>query len=138
MCEEIEIVAIVAFDRRQPIPLVDAVVRGPRSSQRVRLVFDTGAGLTILDTPLIEEIGYSARDGSIEAGILSAMGEEQAGYVVAIDSIAVLGKKWRSVHVGAFDFDHFEHFGAHGLLGFDLIKGLHLEMDGPAGRLAVY
>jgi len=40
--------------------------------------------------------------------------------------------------VAAFDFDHLENANIDGLLGFDLIKEFHLELNGPKSELAVF
>ncbi len=49
----------IVFDRADRIPIIGAHIRGPRRVHRVRLVFDTGCGLTQLNNHLIESIGYS-------------------------------------------------------------------------------
>jgi hypothetical protein len=41
---------IISFDRTQDIPVVDAIISGPITYERVRLVFDSGCGLTQIDT----------------------------------------------------------------------------------------
>ena len=51
---------VVKFDRSQDIPIIEAMLQGPRQGGRARLVFDTGSGLTQIDTALMEELGYSA------------------------------------------------------------------------------
>ena len=48
---------VISFDRTQDIPIVDAIILGPITHERVRLVFDSGCGLTQIDTGLIESIG---------------------------------------------------------------------------------
>ncbi len=129
---------VIKFDRLEPLPIIDAHISGPRSSLKLKLIFDTGAEYTIVDTGLIEEIGYSARDATHISAVLGASGEAQDGYILEMRALRFLGKKAASVTVGAFDFDHFSHFGAQGVLGFDVIKQLHLEMDGPKGVLKVF
>jgi hypothetical protein len=131
-------VEIINFDRAEPLPIIDAHIFGPRNSLRVKLILDTGAEFTIVDTGLIEEIGYSARDAKHISAVLGASGDAQDGYILEMKALRFFGKKAKLVTVGAFDFDHFAHFGAHGVLGFDVIKQLHLEMDGPKGVLKVF
>lgn len=65
-------------------------------------------------------------------------GDSQAGYVLTIQNLTVLGSNFQNIRVGAFDFDNFALDGIDGLLGFDVIKQLHLEMDGPKGILRVF
>ena len=40
--------------------------------------------------------------------------------------------------VAVYDFDNLEQHGIDGLLGFDVIKQLHLEMNGPKGELVIF
>ena len=129
---------VIQFDRQSPLPIIDARIYGPRKSHKVRLVFDTGAQFSIIDTGLIEDIGYSARDARHVSCVLSASGASQDGYLLEIKALGFFGRKRRGVFVGAFDFEHFVQFGANGLLGFDLIKQLHLELDGPHGVLKIF
>ena len=129
---------VIRFDREQPIPLIDAWIYGPRVSRRVKLIFDTGAQFSIMDTGLIEEIGYSARDALQAGAVYGAAGEAQEGYLLQLNWIQVFGKRIEQPKVGAFDFVHSAHFGAEGVLGFDVIRDLHLEMDGPGGLLRIF
>lgn len=129
---------IISFDPSQDIPVVDAVVRGPHDLHRVRLVFDTGSGLTQLDTELVDALGYSSKDGLERLFTLSATGEEVEGYSIRLGSLSALGKHFRELRIGAFDFSHYQHYRIHGLLGWDIIRQLNLEMQGPAGVLKVF
>jgi hypothetical protein len=63
---------IVHFDREQAIPVVDVKVYGPLRSTKARLVFDTGSQFTMVDTEIIDQIGYSVRDGIKAAPVASA------------------------------------------------------------------
>jgi hypothetical protein len=128
----------VQFDRSQEIPIVDAMLKGRTETSRTRLVFDTGSGLTQIDTGLMEELGYSARDGVSTYHILGPTGEKVAGYRVNLHLLSVFGKRFENLLVGVVDFDNFSHFGISGLLGFDVIKQLHLELDGANGIFRVF
>lgn len=128
---------VVRFDREQSIPLVDVKVVGPLCSVKTRLVFDTGSQYTIIDTPLIETVGYSATDGIMTASVQGATEERQSGYMLQVRELVLFGLRFADLMVGAFDFEHFARFGVRGVVGFDLIKRLHLEMDGPNGVLKV-
>lgn len=129
---------LVSIDSSQDIPIVDAVVRGRRDFHRVRLVFDTGSGLTQLDTNLIEALGYSAADGEKRLVIVGASGDRVDGFSLRIESLAFLGQRLNHVEVGVFDFSQHDQYGIHGLLGWDIIRHLHLELDGSAGLLKVF
>ena len=68
--------------------------------------------------------------------VRGATGEAIEGYVVSIKRINVFGREFQDVPVLGYDFENFPEID--GLLGFDVIKQLHLEMDGPAGLLRIY
>lgn len=127
----------IIFDRDVEIPIIDAKIRGPRKSHKVRLVFDTGCGLTQINTDVIESIGYSAIQGENRIGISGASGEIQEGYSVKIASLTFFGLRVENALVGAMDFEHLQRQNIDGLLGFDLIKQLHIEMSGPQGVLTI-
>ena len=129
---------IFNFDRTQDIPIVDAIIFGPITHERVRLVFDSGCGLTQIDTGLIESIGYSASNAKRTMSVRGPVGDEVQGYVVGLESFKLFGYSISNLEVGVYDFDNFAHFGIDGLLGFDLIKQMHFELNGPHGLLKIF
>ena len=126
----------VKIDQSQEVPEIEVLITGPRSQQRVNLIFDTGAACTQIDTGLIEDIGYSISDASEMMRVLGATGGAQDGYIIAINSISFLGKKVENVRVGVYDFENFP--GVDGLLGWDVIRQLHIEMNGPESLLKIF
>ena len=129
---------LIRFDPTQDIPIIDARIKGPRRTRRTRLVFDTGSALTQINTSLIENIGYGAHDGEHVIRIQGATGEPQEGYSLRIDSVSFFGLRFENVLVGALDFNELSRDDIDGLLGFDLIKNLHVELDGPQGIIKVF
>ena len=129
---------IINFDRTQDIPIVDAIILGPITHERVRLVFDSGCGLTQIDTGLIESIGYSASNAKRTMSVRGPVGDEVQGYVVGLESFKLFGYSISNLEVGVYDFDNFAHFGIDGLLGFDLIKQMQFELNGPHGLLKIF
>ncbi len=128
---------IVHFDVTQDIPVVDARIYGPRGSQTVRLVLDTGAGTTQIDTALAEDLGYSVSDATRQIQVQGPAGDSQDGYQISLKRLSLFGRKFTDTAVGVYDFDNFDQYGIDGLLGFEIIKQLHLEMDGPKGLLKI-
>lgn len=126
------------FKRDQEIFIVTARIFGPRASTKVHLVFDTGSAISQIDTGIIDELGYSAKAGQYITSIQGPAGDAQPGYVLTLDRLVVLGIPFDNLAVGAFDFDNYSREELDGLLGFDVIKQLHLEMDGPKGELTIY
>lgn len=129
---------IINFDRTQDIPIVDAIISGSITHERVRLVFDSGCGLTQIDTGLIESIGYSASNAKRTMSVRGPVGDEVQGYVVGLESFKLFGYSISNLEVGVYDFDNFVHFGIDGLPGFDLIKQMHFELNGPQGLLKIF
>ena len=128
----------IKFQTSQEIPIIDAKILGPLGSRNVRLVFDTGAGFTQIDTALMEELGYSACNSTEIIRVQGPAGDFQEGYIISIDGIRIFGQQFENISVGVYDFDNFDKYGIDGLLGFDLIKQLHLEMNGPKGILKIF
>lgn len=126
------------IDRSQDIPLVTSRIYGPRGTRRVQLVFDTGAAKTQFHTPVLESIGYSAAQAIHMLTMSGPAGPIQEGYSLILQQIRVLGKTFNDIDVGAFDFDYLNDDGIDGLLGFDVIREFHLEMNGPRSELIVY
>ncbi len=119
------------------IPTVEVVLSNDhKRTIRASLVFDTGAGLTQLDVGLVENLGYSATQAVATRKVVGAVGESVEGYVVRVARLNVLGKVLSNVPVLAYDFENFT--GIDGLLGWDVIKQLHLDMNGPAGIMKVF
>lgn len=129
---------VFVFDRSEPLPLVFAKITGRLRKRPVRLVFDTGAFMTQVTTSVVEELGYSARDGTKPICIYGPSGPLDEGFALEVEQLELFGKKINKLVIGAFDFDNLEKDGIDGLLGFDVIKQLHLEMNGPRGELKIF
>jgi hypothetical protein len=65
-------------------------------------------------------------------------GDEQPGYLVRLDAPSVLGLRFENHPIAVYDFDNFRQHAIDGLLGFDVIKQIRLELDGPAAVLTVW
>jgi len=122
--------------------LVEVKLRGPRSESVTNLVLDTGAAATTLLPEVIDDLGYSARDGKKLSRVHSAIGEEH-GYSLCIAEFSALGVTTPNFMVNVFDLDH-EGFG--GLLGTNCLRQfnsgvrpgdhkMHVELIGGDGDL---
>jgi len=129
---------LIHFDRSQEIPIVDALVFGPRKHERLRLVFDSGCGKTQVDTCVIESIGYSVSNSIGVTVVKGPSGDMQEGYLVKVKDFQLFGMSFSNMEIGAHDFDQFAKYEIDGLLGFDVIKQLRFELDGPEGLLKIY
>ena len=100
------------------------------------LVFDTGSALTQIDIDLAETLGYSVRNATDTRSVKGATGDAIEGFVFSMSNLLLFGREFNIVPVLTYDFKNFP--GVDGLLGWDIIKKLHLEMDGPKGLLKVF
>lgn len=126
------------FNREDSLPILIAKVKGPRRERRIRLIFDTGAFMTQLTTSLIDDLGYSAGDGIHHIVAHGPSGPIDEGYSLKIDHLVVFERKFSDLLVATYDFSNLEESGIDGLLGFDVIKQLHLELNGPKGELTIF
>jgi len=119
------------------VPQVDVVLSGRnRKTARAKLVFDTGSAISQLDVELIEALGYSVKDAMGISGVKGATGESVQGYIIRMSSLFLLGHEFKDVLVLTYDFKNFP--GLDGLLGWDVIQNLDVEMNGPERVLKVF
>lgn len=111
--------------------LVEVKLRGPRSESVRNLVLDTGAAATTLIPEVIEDLGYSARDGTKLSRVHSAIGEEH-GYFLNVAEISALGVATPNFTVNVFDLDH------EGLDGVLRAQNEHAVASGCSRRMASY
>lgn len=104
--------------------VVEVRLRGPRSESVRNLVLDTGAAATTLIPEVIDDLGYSARDGNKRSRVHSAIGEEH-GYSLNVAEFSALGVTTPNFMVNVFDLDH-EAFD--GLLGMNFLRHFNFEV----------
>jgi len=126
------------FNPIEATPVVSGILSGPVGSIRITLVFDTGAVLTQIHAPTLAMVGYGLNHEIKKAVMVGAGGERHEGTLLKCGKIVTLGQKIENFALGAFDFSELAESGIDGLLGWDIVKQLHLEMDGPKGLLKVF
>jgi predicted aspartyl protease len=122
-----------SFSRRRELIIVEATIHGPRGSTIRQLVFDTGAEATTLTSEVIEEIGYSPRDGHKLSKVHSAIGEEE-GYWLHVAEFIALGVSTPNFALQVFDLDHE---GVDGLLGMNFLRHFNFEVRPVERRILV-
>jgi len=127
-----------SFDPTEGTPVVNGVLSGPNGSRRITLVLDTGAVLTQIHVSTMTMLGYGAEQRIKKAVMIGAGGERHEGELFKCERNVTLGKKIEDFTFGVFDFSELAESGIDGLLGWDLIRQLHIEMDGPKGLLTVF
>jgi predicted aspartyl protease len=113
--------------------IVRALVSGPRAATRGRFVLDTGAVFTTMTPELADEIGYSARDGVRPTRVHTAVSSE-AGYLLRVATLEVLGFAMQSFPVHVFDLGHDD---IDGLLGLNFLSELNYEVRSAERRILV-
>ena len=126
------------FNPRGQTPIVAALITGPKRTRKVRLIFDTGAETTQLNRTCMRAVGYSQEPCHPTSHVVGAGGIESTGFVVSLRKMFVLGSRAEEFDVGVFKMELLEMRHIDGLLGWDVIRALHLEMNGPQGLLRVF
>ena len=129
---------VFKFHSSEVLPVVTARLFGKHKSKLVRLVFDTGAATTQIHTPVIDALGYGASDGIGRIASYGPAGPIQEGFSLRSERLRVFGIEFTEPVLSVYDFDNFANSGLHGLLGFDLIRQLDLELKGSKGELIIY
>lgn len=91
--------------------------------------------MTIVNTPVLDSLGYSAKMGKKQKGLYGPGGERLPGYTLDV-RLDVFGEVLDPQEVLAQDILP-DHFGVEVLLGMDLIPGRIFTLDGVRGTLSV-
>jgi predicted aspartyl protease len=85
---------VVRFDPARDLIFVDGMGWSPRANaqRELHLVLDTGAAGTIVIPEVLDELGYSPRDGEQITTMRSAVGREQ-GYLTRVARLSCLGHR---------------------------------------------
>jgi predicted aspartyl protease len=129
-------VKVTRFDSRRDLIIVSGHVWGPHQRQRrpLRLVLDTGAAETIVIPEVLDELGYSPREGEAITMIRSAVGREE-GYLIRVTRFACLGHQASDFRVHAHDLP--EGWGIEGLIGLSFLRQFNYEIRSVEGRILV-
>lgn len=126
------------FDPQADLILASTYISGPDGHDQVRLVFDTGATLTQIDRDRLFELGYSEKDKARNVDILGVTDPRHETYSVEVHEFSTLGTTLRRFEVAVVDFGNWKNDAIDGLLGWDFIRTLHYEQNGPKGLLTIY
>lgn len=127
----------IDLDDSWEVPVVNVLLKGrDRKRTRAKLVFDTGSALTQLDIDLVETLNYSALDATKVRSVKGATGESTEGYVFEMSALKIFNREFEVLPVLTYDFKNFP--GIDGLLGWDIIKQLHLTLNGPSKILSIF
>ncbi|HEX4418332.1 MAG TPA: retropepsin-like aspartic protease [Kofleriaceae bacterium] len=123
---------ITEFDPSHELIVVASKVWGCGRSIELQLAVDTGSAATVLQPYVVDNLGYSARDGIATRWVASAIGREQ-GYTLKIAQIAALGFSFCDFEVHVFDLA--AGHGIDGLIGLSLLASLDYTIRSKVGQL---
>lgn len=125
----------IPFDLAEREVGVQAWLHGPLGVRRVSCLWDPGAAMTIVNTPVLDSLGYGARMGKAQKHLWGPGGRRLPGYTLDV-RLNVFGEELHSQEILAQDILP-DHFGVEVLLGMDLVPGRVFTLDGVHGTLSV-
>ena len=123
-----------SFDPVARSVLVEVTVVGPRRSQAVWCVVDTGSTRTVLPAAALRHVGYDLARPAEWVRIRAATGAARVP-VVRVSAVAALDRVRTNLDVAAHDLPLGTT--ADGLLGLDFFRGLVLTLDFARGRVGL-
>lgn len=127
---------VTRFDPRRDLIFVEGVLWGPRrrSYRELQLVLDTGAAETIVIPKVLDDLGYSPRDGEQITVMRSAVGREH-GYMTRVTRLSCLGHHEDDCRVHVQDLP--EGWEIDGLIGLPFLRQFNYEIRSAEGRILV-
>jgi predicted aspartyl protease len=127
---------VTRFEPEDDLIMVDGTLWGPlaRKGRRVRLVLDTGAAETIIVPHVLDEVGYSPRQGEAIAVMRSAVGREE-GYLIRVQRFSGLRHQSTNFRVHAQDLP--EGWEIEGLIGLSFLRQFNYEVRSQEGRIRI-
>ena len=122
----------ISFDGQRGLIVVPVRVTGPSGTAVVRLAWDTGATRTLINSSLLVALGYDPAATLERTEVTTGSGVEYAA-LISISKIEALGRELTQFPVLAHTLP--PSAGVDGVLGLDFLRGRHLSIDFPSGRL---
>lgn len=126
------------FNADAPWPIVRCVLSGPKGAFSARLVLDSGAHNTQINRGTMTALGFREQDKKRDAFAVGVGGAKEEGFEVIVPRFFVFGRKFENTAICVFEMKYLESDRVDGLLGWDLIRLFHFEVDGPNGLLKVF
>jgi predicted aspartyl protease len=127
-------VTTTLFDATRDLIIVEARVWRSLESVPVSLAIDTGSSETVLAPYVVDDLGYSPRDGEKITRVRSAVGDEQ-GYTLRVTQFAALGFTLPDFRVHVFDLA--AGYGIDGLIGLSFLRRFNYEVRSIEGEIRV-
>src|SRR5262245_28381597 len=123
---------VTPFDPARSLIIVEGKIWGPLGQIPLRLALDTASSETLVVPEIVDDLGYSPRDGDTVTGVYSSVGKEQ-GYVRRVDRFSALGFSSRDARIHVFDLaDRYE---IDGLIGLSFLRRFNYEVRSAEGRI---
>lgn len=123
---------VTRFDPAGDLIIVTARIWGAHADKPVLLALDTAATHTHIVPEILDDLGYSPRDGDQLTTVRSAIGSE-AGYMMRVSRFAALGFTTKDFRVHVHDLP--EGIGIDGLLGLSFLRQFNYEIRSVEGRV---
>lgn len=104
-----------------------------KKTYEVPLIWDTGAAITLVDTKIIDYLGYSAREDGFQKSVLDGAGGRSEGYLIRIPEFRCLDFTLHNFVIGCHDMD--TKLGVSGLLGMNFFQHFRIDMDHRSGEI---
>lgn len=125
---------VTRFSRERDLIVVIARLWSPRSHRRVSLAVDTASSDTVVTPEIIDDLGYSARDGEHVMTVRSAIGREQ-GWTLRVKRFSALGFVVPDYRIHVFELATGDDI--KGLIGLSFLKQFNCELRFTEGRIRV-
>jgi predicted aspartyl protease len=125
-------VKVTRFDPANDLIIVTARIWGPYGDKPLSLAVDTAATHTHIVPEILDDLGYSPRDGEQITKVRSAIGTEP-GYLMRATRFAALGFTSTDFRIHVHDLP--EGIGIDGLLGLSFLKQFNYEIRSAEGRI---
>jgi predicted aspartyl protease len=127
-------VKVTSFDATRDLIVVEARVWGAHRDTALSLAIDTASSATVISPEIIDELGYSPRDGESITTVSSAVGKER-GYTLKVSRFAALGFEMPEYQVHVFDLA--AGHGIDGLIGLSFLRHFNYKARSIEGRIRV-
>jgi predicted aspartyl protease len=105
--------------------VVSARLQGPRGGGEVRLALDTGATKTLIIAEVMDDLGYSARDGDQATIIRTANAAPEPGYTLRVQRFSALGFEHENFEIHVHDLPDY---GIEGLVGMNFLESYNFTV----------
>ena len=107
-------------------------VSGPLGRKWLQFLLDTGTAVSVIDTSVMDALGYNASAGKRTVR-MGSIGGVQDGYALDVERLGTMGFERAPCELICQDLPR----GVDGLIGLDLLRGRILTVDAITGTITV-